>query len=186
MSAVLSQFQYRHPVLDGDGLPSLEAALEPLLKERFRRADRFIQLALLGSASCAAGQAPVPGCGLYLASATGPMGNNIALQEQLVRDRLLPKPFNFINTLGSSAGYYVAKNLGISGPNIFISRREGAWAAALALAETDLAAGIVTQALVGLVEECTLPLAYHRTRLGLGAGAQAAESSDWQLLGLNR
>ena len=130
MTAVLAQFRYQHPVGDGEGLPSLEAALEPLLKERFRRADRFIQLALLGSASCAQGQDLQPGCGLYLASATGPMGNNITLQEQLVRDRLLPKPFNFINTLGSSAGYYVAKNLGISGPNLFISRRQGAWEAA--------------------------------------------------------
>jgi hypothetical protein len=186
MIKVSAQFQYRHGVQEGESLPSLESALQPLLKEHFRRADRFIQLALLGSARCAQGQNLLPGCGLYLASATGPMGNNITLQQQLVRDRLLPKPFNFINTLGSSSGYYVAKNLGISGPNLFVSRRQGALQAALALAETDLSLGLVAQAMVGVVEECTLPLADHRARLGLGAGSPAFESSEWQLLGFDR
>lgn len=179
----LASADYRYEPVEGAKLPSLEAELESLCRERFRRADRFIQLALLGSARCAQGRTLAPRCGLYLSSGLGPVGNNLALQQQLCRDKVLPKPFNFINTLGSSSGYYVAKNLGIAGPNLFISRRNGSFEAAMALAEADLEAGMVAQALVGVVEECTLPLDEHRARQRLAGVSEAlVESSHWVLL----
>ena len=179
---LLSQSHYFHPVAEGEALPNLDARLAPLCKERYRRIDRFIQLALLGSAECAQGQALQPGCALYISSGIGPVGNNIVVQETLWKLRKVPMPFNFVNTLGSSAGYYVAKNLGLSGQSLFISRRHGSLAAALACAEADLACGAVTQALVGVVEECTLPLSQHRQRQELAADAQLAEGSEWLLL----
>jgi len=147
-----------------------------------RRIDRFIQLALLGSGECVQGQALAPDCGLYISSGIGPVGNNIQVQQTLWRDHKLPMPFNFVNTLGSSAGYYVAKNLGLSGQSLFISRRGQSFVAALDCVAADLACGAVKQALVGVVEECTLPLNQHRERLELPEGAAVAEGCHWLLL----
>lgn len=182
MIRVTAASHYLHPVRDGEALPSLDAALQPLCREHFRRIDRFIQLALLGSAQCVAGRHIAPDCGLYLGSGLGPMGNNIDTQQQLIRDRLIPKPFNFINTLGNSAGYYVAKNLGLSGQNLFISRRRASFAAVLEAAWVDLECGATRQALLGVVEEVTLPLAEHRRRQDLPADIAVAEGSHWLLL----
>jgi hypothetical protein len=182
MIRVTAVSHYLHAVRDGEVLPSLDQALKPLCREQFRRIDRFIQLALLGTARCVAGRTLAPDCGLYLGSGLGPMSNNISTQEQLIRDRLIPKPFNFINTLGNSAGYYVARNLGLSGQNLFISRRGASFQAVLEAALVDMEGGAVSQALVGVVEEVTLPLAGHRRRQGLAPDTLVAEGSHWLLL----
>lgn len=151
-------------------------------RELPRRIDRFIKLALLGSARCTAGQTLQPDCGIYIGSGLGPIGNNVVIQEQLIKDREIPKPFNFINTLGSAAGYQVASNLGLHGQNLFISRRGASLQAVLTAAIADLTFGIVPQALVGTVEEATLPLPEHRLRQGLPDDMKMAEGSDWLLL----
>lgn len=182
MIRVTAISHYLHPVREGEPLPSLDEVLKPLCREQFRRIDRFIQLALLGSARCVAGRTLLPDCSLYLGSGLGPMSNNISTQEQLIRDRLTPKPFNFINTLGNSAGYYVAKNLQLSGQNLFISRRGASLQALLEAALVDMETGGISQALVGVVEEVTLPLAEHRRRQGLVPGVAVAEGSHWLLL----
>jgi hypothetical protein len=162
--------------------PSLDAELKHVCRGHFRRIDRFIQLALLGSGRCAVGRTLAPDCGLYLGSGLGPMSGIIATQQQLVRDHELPRPFDFINTLGNSAGYYVARNLGLTGQNVFISRRGTSLQALLAAALTDLNVGLVRQALVGVVEEATHPLAEHCRRQGLAADTTVAEGSHWLLL----
>ncbi|HEY1774103.1 MAG TPA: hypothetical protein VGH91_13025 [Gammaproteobacteria bacterium] len=171
-----------NPLEDGVPLPSLEAELRQVCREYFRRVDRFIELALLGSGRCTAGKTLRPDCGLYLGSGLGPMTGVIATQQQLIRDREAPKPFNFINTLGNSAGYYVAKNLGLHGQNLFISRRGESLQALLSVAMIDLQAGVLSQALVGVVEEATLPLTEHRRRQGLAEDRPVAEGSHWLLL----
>jgi hypothetical protein len=175
---------YLHAVHDGEALPSLTERLEPLCREKFRRIDRFIQLALLGSAECVRGKTLAPDCALYICSGLGPVGNNIVVQEAIIRNRVLPTPFHFVNTLGSSAGYYVARNLGLTGQSLFVSRRGGSFEAGLACAATDLVSGAVSQVLLGVVEECTLPLADYRARQELPADAPAAEGSHWLLLRL--
>ncbi|HEX5340287.1 MAG TPA: beta-ketoacyl synthase N-terminal-like domain-containing protein [Gammaproteobacteria bacterium] len=182
MIRVISASHYLQPVADDAGLPPLAAILKPLCRESFRRIDRFIQLALLGSARCAAAQTLQPDCGIYLGSGLGPIGNNAVIQEHLIHDHEIPKPFNFINTLGSAAGYNVARNLDLHGQNLFVSRRGASLQAVLSMAMADLTLGIVSQALVGVVEEVALPLAHHRRRQTLAADVLLAEGSDWLLL----
>lgn len=182
MIRVTAVSHYLHPVREGEPLPSLAAALREVCRENFRRIDRFIELALLGSGRCAKGHALAPDCGLYLGSGLGPMVDNIACQEQLIRDRELPMPFDFINTLGNSAGYYVARNLGLSGQNLFVSRRGASFTAVLEAALVDLECGAVKQALLGVVEEATEPFTEHRRRQGLAPGTPVAEGSHWLLL----
>lgn len=167
---------------DGAPLPPLAAELKQVCRENFRRVDRFIELALLGSGRCVDGHTLATDCGLYLGSGLGTMSSIIASQEQLLRDREVPTPFNFINTLGNSAGYYVARNLALTGQNLFLSRRGASLPAALTAAWLDLELGVVRQALVGVVEEATLPLEEHRRRQGLAAGTPVAEGSHWLLL----
>ncbi|MHB8405873.1 MAG: hypothetical protein ACYDCJ_10665 [Gammaproteobacteria bacterium] len=182
MIKIVSASHYLQLVNDDAALTSLESALKDLCREPFRRIDRFIQLALLGSANCAAGRKLRPDCGIYLGSGLGPVGNNIVTQEQLIRDSEIPKPFNFINTLGSSAGFYVARNLGLQGQNFFISRRGASLQAVLSAAMADMFLGFVTQALVGVVEEVALPLGAHRLRQHLPQDILLAEGSHWLLL----
>ena len=182
MIQAISASDYLQPVHDGAALPPLEAALKNLCRERFRRIDRFIQLALLGSARCVAGRTLQPDCGIYLGSGLGPIGNNILTQQQLIRDAEIPKPVNFVNTLGSSAGFHVARNLGLRGQNFFISRRGASLQAVLSAAIADLTCGVVGQALLGVVEEVALPLAEHRLRQHLPGDLTLAEGSHWLLL----
>lgn len=179
---VLSAGHYLHTLREGQPLPDLAPALKQVCRERPRRVDRFIELALLGSGLCTRGRELKPGCGIYLGSGFGPMASNLAVQEQMFRGRECPKPFDFMNTLGASAGFHVAKNLGLTGQNLFVSRRGASLEAALALAETDLKLGVVTQALVGVVEEATLPLDQHRQRQRLPPDTLVAEGSHWLLL----
>ncbi|MGH8373504.1 MAG: beta-ketoacyl synthase N-terminal-like domain-containing protein [Gammaproteobacteria bacterium] len=186
MIGIVAASHYLQPVDTDAGLPSLEAELKELCREPFRRIDRFIQLALLGSGRCVAGQDLQPDCGLYLGSGLGPIGNNVVTQQQLIRDREIPKPFNFINTLGSSAGFYVARNLDLHGQNLFVSRRGASLEAVLNLAIADLSLGIVSQALVGVVEEVVPPLAVHRQRQQLSATQALVEGSHWLLLQSDR
>ncbi len=183
MIEILGAAHYFHAMRDGESPPSLEERLRAVRREHFRRIDRLIELALVGSGECVAGKTLAPDCGLYISSGIGPIGSNVVVQDAVSRDAKLPMPFNFVNTLGSSAGYYVGKNLGLSGESTFVSRRGSAFAAALACAAADLSAGVVSQALVGAIEECLLPVDRFHTLAGLPADAVAAEGSHWLLVG---
>jgi hypothetical protein len=180
-AVLLSGSHYLHPVGD-QALPSLEQDLRAVCREHHRRVDRFIQLALLGAARCAAGRRLDADCFLYLGSGVGPEGNNIVVQEQICRDHLLPRPFNFVNTLGASATFYVAKDLGLNGQSWWAARRGASLEALLELAFADLELGLCSQALVGVVEECPAPYEDHRRRVGAPADAVLAEGSHWLLL----
>jgi hypothetical protein len=174
---------YLQAIDEGEGLPNLKPLLDAVCQQRYRRIDRFIQLALLGAGRCC-DQLELDGdIPIYIGSGTGPVSNNILVQEQLQRGHL-PKPFNFVNTLGSSTGYYVASSLGLSAftQNQFVSRRYYTLQALLALAATDMQLGLYKQALVGVVEECSLPLAEHRQRQGIEDARRLAEGSHWFLL----
>ncbi len=160
--------------------------LRPLLaavcRERFRRIDRFTQLALLGSGHCVRdGRLPAD-TGLYISSGFGSIANTVNVQRQMFIDRRVPKPLTFINTLSNSAGYYVARNLGLTARNQFVSRDAAPLEAALQLATLDLVRGDIGQALVGVVDEASLPLDEHARRLGVGADVPLAEGSHWLLL----
>jgi hypothetical protein len=180
--AISAHGHYLQKAAEGGALPDLDSLLRPLCAERYRRIDRFTELALLGSGLCAQGRILSPGCALYLGSQLGPIGNNIQVQETLFKNRQLPKPFHFVNTLGSSAGYYVCKNLGLGGQALFLSGGGASLQAVLMSALTDMDLGIVSQALVGVVEESAFPLGDWRAGLNLPGQASMAEGSHWLLL----
>jgi len=185
---VVSASHYFHRIeRDADGawpvsLPSLDAATQAVTRERYRRIDRFVQLALLGAGTCVRDQMVRPDCGLYLASGIGPIGSNVQVQDAIQIDRKAPMPFSFVNTLGSSAAYHVAKDLGLAGEAVLVARAGGSFSAALRCAMTDIAEGVVTQVLIGAVEECILPADRQRALLRQGPEIAVAEGSHWVLL----
>jgi hypothetical protein len=181
MSRLLAHSHYLQAVGDAP-LPPLDEAIRAACREPYRRVDRFIQLAVLGAARCGAGVGLDPDCAVYLGSGIGPEGNNIVVQEQICRDHLLPRPFNFVNTLGSSATFFVAKDRGLSGQGWWACRRHATLESLLELALADLELGVTRQALVGVVEECPAPYEDHRARCHMPADAALAEGSHWLLL----
>lgn len=165
-----------------DELPSIDGRLTAVTRERYRRIDRFVQLALMGAAECARKHTLATDCGLYLSSGVGPIGSNVLVQDAIHRDSRMPMPFSFVNTLGSSACYHVVKELDITGEAVMVARGSASFTTALTCAYADLANGVVSQVLVGAVEECVLPGNRHRSLLRLDAETAIAEGTHWMLL----
>lgn len=170
--------------IDSSGiLPDLGPAIAELGIARFRRIDRFAQLCLLGSGLCNqqnvenSGQTLNPDTSIVLSSQMAGISSTVQAHQQMFIHRQPPKPANFINTLSNSAGFYVAKHLNVKGENHFLTRSGAAFEAGLALTKQAQA----KSSLLGYVEECSLPLAHHRQRLGLAADSQLSEHSHWFL-----
>lgn len=182
MLDIVAAAHYYHALAEQPQLPALRELVNAVCRERPRRIDRYTELALLGSARCVAGRQLAPDTGLYLGSRFASLGNIIAVHRQMISCGETPKPANFINSLSNSAGYYVARNLGLQQRNLFVSRADASLVAALQLAELDLAAKAVSAALVGIVEEGVLPQAEHCQRLGVAEDTALAEGSHWLLV----
>ncbi len=165
---------------------NLRDRLAAVCTKRPRRIDRFIELSLLGSGLCAAnmpeGIDVDRQTALYISSGLASMSNVVKVQQQIFVHGEPPKPASFINTLSNSAGYHVARNLGMTGKNIFVSRQNSSFEAILQLAALDFATGACRAALLGVVDECPSPLANQRQRMRLEEGAALAEGSHWFLL----
>lgn len=168
-------------------LQDLRSKVREHCRERFRRIDRFSQLCLLGSSLCAA-QAHDQGVtindrtGLYIGSRFAALANTVDVHEKMMTCGQVPKPAHFINTLSNSAGYYVARNLALSGKNSFISRVDASLEASLQMVQLDFLSGQTQQALMGIVDEGVLPLNEHRQRLEVAPDTPLAEGSHWFLL----
>lgn len=165
-----------------DEFPSIDGRLMAVTRERYRRIDRFVQLALMGAAECARNHTLARDCGLYLSSGVGPISSNVLVQDAIHRDARMPMPFSFVNTLGSSACYHVVKELDIVGEAVMVARGSASFSTALTCAYADLASGVVSQVLVGAVEECVLPVDRHRSLLRLSPETAVAEGTHWLLL----
>ena len=170
------------PTREGDALVDIKAELDSLCRQKHRRVDRFIGLALVGAARCVGSRELTASTGVYLCSGCGPVGNNVAVQEQLFKLHQPPKPFNFVNTLGNIGGFYLSKEFNLDGQSFFLSTPRRAFVTTLRCALTDLALGIVPAALVGVVEEGVYPLDEQRRRLNVADGTPLAEGTHWFLL----
>jgi len=129
----------------------LKAALGQWLANPPRRIDRLILMALLGGASLK--EWVSSDCGLYLAARYPARSTMGALLDAVCVLHRQPKPFEFVNSVSNAAGFHVAQQLGLEGPNLFIGAGPGVWPHLQALAALDLADGVVSQALLLLVDE---------------------------------
>lgn len=129
----------------------LKAALGTYLSSPPRRTDRLTLLALLAAAPLK--EHMQADSGLYLAATYPSRQNMFSLLENVCAQQRLPKPFEFVNSVSNAAGFHVAQQLGLQGPNLFIGAGPQVWGHLLDLAGNDLERAQVRQGLVLLVEE---------------------------------
>ncbi|WP_220816158.1 hypothetical protein [Pseudomonas paralcaligenes] len=153
---------------------ALKAALGQYLSSPPRRIDRLIFQALLGAALLK--DRVRSDCGLYLASRHPARPTMGALLDAVCVQQRQPKPFEFVNSVSNAAGFHVAQQLGLEGPNLFIGAGPRVWPQLQRLAALDLADGSVSQALLLEVED----LGDFRVRAVLleGAGGTPAAGFD--------
>ncbi len=167
--------------------PSEALDFKSLIKEVFgkqiRRIGPFIQMALIG-ANDTIRSAPLPeNTNVYLTSASGDMDVTIDVLNRTVRDRQVPKPLSFINTVSNAACYYFTKHFNIGGSTSFLSTREFALESAFIQACLDITTLGVETALVGSVDIITQPETTHRIRVGALENDPLAQGSHWFRLG---
>ncbi|SDH66454.1 hypothetical protein SAMN05216588_106123 [Pseudomonas flavescens] len=151
----------------------LKATLSQWLASPPRRIDRMILQALLCTAPL---KAQIRSdCGLYLASRHPARATMGSLLDAVCVYRLQPKPFEFVNSVSNAAGFHVAAQLGLEGPNLFIGAGPHAWKHLQALAGLDLADGLIGQALLVLIDENDAFVAQAVLTNGLSNAADFAE-----------
>jgi hypothetical protein len=129
----------------------LKTALGQWLDSPPRRIDRLILQCLLAAAPLKSQVRS--NCGLYLASAHPARATMGALLEAVCVQHKQPKPFEFVNSVSNAAGFHIAQQLGIDGPNLFIGAGEQVWAQLQTLANLDLQDGLIEQALLLVCDE---------------------------------
>jgi len=164
----------------GEEIGELKSALKMATGKTFRRTDRYIQLALFGVHG--ARQIIGPDTALFLASGEGNLSVFNRLRDQRNIDHQPPRPVDFINLLGNTAGFYIAQYFGLSGKNLFLSHHGFPAQMALILAENDLKVGREQQVLLGGVDEWLEPVVFTKKFLGICDNTVLGEGSNWLAL----
>lgn len=154
--------------------------------QRFRRINRFIQLALIGAHECrnaddADWAASQP---IVIATGQGNIADTTQMLESVVGSGQPPMPFQFINLAGNMAGFYLAQSLGVEAANTTVSQLDFPAEAALQVAVEEYRRH--GSALLGAVDELAWPLDAHRRRLGAAPGQSVGEGSHWLRVGPGR
>jgi hypothetical protein len=162
----------------GETPNDLRAQLKQITGQNFRRINRFIELSLLGALRCrdSAG-AIAEDTALYLACDSPMLADSIRILQGIENERRPPSPFEFMNISGNMAGYYVAHQLGLNGPQLAVHRNHAGFEAALEL--LMLQSTQHRRALIGYVEEGVWPLTEQRLRHGYAADVPLFECSHW-------
>lgn len=170
-----------HRAVLGETPTDLRTPLQALSGQTLRRINRYIELAVLGALQCrAASPGIAPDTALYLAAEAPMLADCIKALTSLIAHQRPPTPFEFMNISGNMAGFYIAQQLGIVGPQLVVHRRGAGLQCALEL--LPLQSARHRRSLIGYVEEGIWPLADLRLRLDLPADRALAECSHWLYL----
>lgn len=143
-----------------------------------RRTDRLTLLSLLAASPLATYL--TPDCGLYVASAKPDAEIMKPMLESACVAASPPKPFHFVNSVSNAIGFYVARELGLAGPNLFIAANERVWENLIRLANLDLAAGLSQALMIHCDNEKAVPVV---EVLVLDGVWDLAQGVDFELLG---
>lgn len=156
----------------------LKKALQQWLVQSPRRVDRFILQSLLAAAAIK--QHVQADCGLYVASTYPARTTMASLLNTVCAEQRQPKPFEFVNSVSNAAGFHIAQQLKLNGPNLFISAGAQVWQQLSMLADCDLKSGKTQQALLVFCDEDDSFNA--QAVLVEDSAAQLATSIDFQSL----
>jgi len=126
-----------------------------LFGRKFRRIGRFVKLAQVCAARCAAQQPnlDLSTAGLFIGTGLGNTADIVPLAEGILHpSRPRCSPMSFAGCLGNAASFFVARSVGCLGPNVTTSQEELSFETALHEAVLALHAGVVQLALVGGVD----------------------------------
>ncbi|WP_051277856.1 hypothetical protein [Solimonas flava] len=167
----------RHVGTLGTAPDDLRAQLQAL-GVSVRRVNRFIELALLGALRCRERSGDIgTDAALYVAAETPMLNDCVKALRSTIAEQRPPTPFEFMNISGNMAGFYIAQQLGIGGPQLAVARRHGGLEAGIEL--LGIGHRSHRRALLGCVDEGVWPLDEQRDRLGLAADTPLHESSHW-------
>lgn len=102
-----------------DGLVDIKKELKHKYKQETRRQDKFIHLAVYGAQLLNEKIKINSDDELYITSGIGDVDIVQKTNTYMYKENQPLKLFDFINLLGNTTSYYVAKSLGIRGKNIF-------------------------------------------------------------------
>jgi len=150
---------------------------------KFRRANKFVLLSLVGACQCAHGQTIKPDTAVYLTTENGNLGDTETVLDQIFHKHEFPMPYNFINTMSNTASFYVAQSFGILGRNLIISSKQFSFERGLELLRSDLAAGVVKEALFGGVDDVCFSKSQFETKFNRPhSDFEMIEGSCWLLI----
>jgi hypothetical protein len=155
----------------------LKKELSRYTPDNFRRVNRFILLALIGTRQCIHQGSLDPDTAVYLTTEHGNLGETAQVLDEIYVIHSLPKPFGFINTMSNTAAFYLAQNLGIRGRNIIVSSQHLSFERGLELLKADFTCGAEKNALIGGVDEASLSQMFMEKQTG--RGWQMIDGSGW-------
>jgi hypothetical protein len=168
---------------------ALRAQVAQVAPQVSRMASRFSQLAVLGAADClrrleAMQQSDLDAdTRIYLATGLGDVAHTDALYYGVMPPRSeMPPPARFATSGNNMAAFFVARHAGLTSRNLTLSQAELSLECALELALSDFAAGATRSALLGGVDETTLPREFYTRRFHVGMDQAIGEGSGWLLL----
>ena len=152
-------------------------------KLKFRRANKFVLLSLVGACQCVHGQAVKTDTAVYLTTENGNLGDTETVLDQLYHKHEFPMPYNFINTMSNTASFYVAQSFDILGRNLTFSSKQLSFERGLELLRSDLASGVVKEALLGGVDEGSFSKSQFETKFNRPyRDYEMIEGSCWLLI----
>jgi hypothetical protein len=150
-----------------------------------RQASHLVELATIGSQLCLK-RLPYPApenTAVYLGTGLAEVRKNEAVFSQVMPPGPgMASPFDFINAANNMAAFYTAKLGNFRARNLTVTQEEFSFEWALHLAAADLRSGDYRQALVGGVDENSLPRADHLRRIALRDDQPMGEGSGWMVL----
>jgi len=157
------------------------------LKERYkydtRRQDLFIYLGLLGAFRLKERCDIAPDDELYLTSGLGNIDVIVNIYSYAMTEGSHIKPFDFINMLGNTASYYIAKALGVNGKTLFQISDQFTYINTLIMAYASmLSTG--SDAIVASCDLATHPEEIIKRLIGVDESVKMVSSSSFQKLSL--
>jgi len=126
---------------------------------------------------------PRPGTRLYVGTGLGDIGATDALYYSVMPPAgEAASPARFATSGNNMAAFFVAQYAQLTSRNLSVSQAQLSFECALDLALSDLSAGAADCALVGGVDETTLPREFYTRRFAVARDQPIGEGSGWLLL----
>lgn len=176
-------------LLHGDPAPlELKQRVKEIVGVPLRQASHLAELAAIGSQLCLQRLrvAAPENTAVYVGTGLADIRKNEAVFRQVMPPGPgMASPFDFINAANNMAAFYAAKLGNFRARNLTVSQEDFSFEWALQLAAADLRAGDYRQALVGGVDENSLPRANHLRRIVLRDDQAMGEGSGWLMLSVS-